>query len=179
MKQLARIVRIIDQISGLCGNLSSVLIFILMLVMVYEVFMRYLFTAPTIWVMELSGYLMMVFVALGGSYVLREGGHINVDIIYGKFSKRGRAIIDIATFGLFCLFLYYFFILSANQAITSVEYLHRSGTIWNPPIWPLKIIVAVGVGLVLLQGLAKFIRDLVFVVSGVPLVEENLSEGDA
>lgn len=77
--------------------------------------------------------------------------------------------MNIITAALFFIFIYYFFALSAKQAAISVEFMHTSGTIWNPPIWPIKILVSLGVGLVMLQGIAKFIRDLVMAITGVPL----------
>ncbi|RJX32474.1 MAG: TRAP transporter small permease subunit [Desulfarculus sp.] len=172
MRLLFRIVKVIDAISSLVGNASVWLVFILMLVMVYEVAMRYVFTAPTIWAMELSGYLMLLFVALGGALVLQQDGHINVDILYSRLSKRAQAVMSVITAGLFFIFLYYFFILSAKQAMVAVAFRHTSGTIWNPPIWPISILLAAGVGLVMLQGIAKFIRDLVMAVTGVPLEQQ-------
>jgi TRAP-type mannitol/chloroaromatic compound transport system permease small subunit len=169
MRLLFRIVKIIDAISSLVGNASLWLVFILMIVMVYEVVMRYVFTAPTIWAMELSGYLMLLFVALGGAFVLQQDGHISVDILYCRLSRRAQAVMNVMTSVLFFVFLYYFFILTAKQAIVATKSLYTSGTIWNPPIWPINILVAAGVGLVMLQGVAKFIRDLVMAATGVTL----------
>ena len=169
MQLLLRIVKAIDAISNLVGNACMWLVFILMLVMVFEVVMRYVFTAPTIWGMELSGYLMLLFVALGGAFVLQQDGHISVDIVYSHLSKRAQAVMNVLTSVLFFVFLYYFFILAAKQAIVATESLYTSGTIWNPPIWPINILVAVGIGLVMLQGIAKFIRDLVMAATGIPL----------
>jgi TRAP-type mannitol/chloroaromatic compound transport system permease small subunit len=169
MRFLARLVRTIDAISVFVGRITFISIFVLMLVMVYEVFARYIFNSPTIWAMELSSYLMVIFVALGGAYVLKENAHVNVDIVYYRLSDRAKAILDSITFPLFLLFLYYFFALSAKQAVTSVKYMQRSGTIWDVPIWPIKILLAFGVGLVLVQGTGKFIRDLVHAIKGTPL----------
>jgi len=157
------------------GNVSLLLVFTLMIVMVYEVVMRYLFTAPTIWAMELSGYLMLLFVALGGSLTLLKDKHINVDIFYSRLSPRGQAIMNVFTFGLFFAFIYFFFSLALKQTITATKFLHASGTIWNPPIWPIKMLVTFGVGLVMLQGIAKFMRDLVMAITGAP-IEQHLGE---
>lgn len=169
MRLLYRIIQAIDSVSKVVGNASLVLVFALMIVMVYEVVMRYLFTAPTIWAMELSGYLMLLFVALGGAYTLLQDKHINVDILFGRLSPRGQAVMNVLTFGLFFLFIYFFFSLALKQSITATKYLHASGTIWNLPTWPIKIMVTFGVGLVMLQGVAKFLRDLVMAITGTPL----------
>jgi TRAP-type mannitol/chloroaromatic compound transport system permease small subunit len=163
---LLRVANRIDSISVFVGRVTFFFVFILMLVMVYEVFARYIFNSPTIWAMELSGYLMTMFVALGGAYVLKKNAHVNVDIFHSRLTDRGKAILDVITFPLFALFLYFFFVLSGKQALTSVKYMQTSGTIWDIPIWPLKILLAAGVGLVLLQGIGKFIRDLVKAITG-------------
>jgi len=169
MKAIRAVVRTIDSISRWTGRIVQFLIFILTVVMVYEVIARYVFNAPTIWAMELSGYLMTVFVALGGAYVLLRDGHINVDVLYSRLNVRKKATLDVFTSVLFFLFLYFFFTLAAEQAIISFNSMQTSGTIWDPPIWPLKILVAVGVGLVLLQGVSKFIRNLVVAITGTPM----------
>lgn len=166
MRLLYGLIRAIDKLSKIVGICSIVFVFVMMIVMMYEVAMRYLFNAPTIWAMELSEFMMVLFVPLGGAYVLQEGGHINVDIIYGRLSPRGQAIMNICTFGVFFIFLYYFFTLSLNQTIDSTLNRYASGTIWNPPIWPINILVTFGVGLLLLQGIAKLSRDLVMAFTG-------------
>jgi TRAP-type mannitol/chloroaromatic compound transport system permease small subunit len=50
----------------------------------------------------------------------------------------------------------------------------RSGTLWNPVIWPYKLVVPLGAALIFLQGLAQLIRDIRALVTG-----EGLSVGRA
>lgn len=169
MRLLYRIIRLIDAISWAVSNAALILVFTLMVVTIYEVVMRYVFNAPTIWVMELSGYLMLLFVALGGAYALQKDKHVNVDILFGRLSSRGQAVMNVFTFVLFFIFMYFFFTLALKQTITATVNHYASGTMWNPPIWPFKILVTFGVGLVLLQGVAKFIRDLVMAITGNPI----------
>ena len=60
--------------------------FFMMLTMSYEVFARYLFNRPTIWVLEVNQYILCFYVALTGGYCMLHDVHVNVEIIYEKFS---------------------------------------------------------------------------------------------
>ncbi len=166
MRLLYLFIRAVDKLSKVVGVASIAMVFIMMVAMMYEVVMRYLFNAPTIWAMELCENMMLLFVPLGGAMVLMEGGHINVDIIYGRLSPRAQAVLNVFTFGVFFAFLYFFFTLSLNQTITATIHQYTSGTIWNPPTWPIMILLTFGVGLLFLEGIVKFIRDLVMAITG-------------
>jgi len=67
--------------------------------------MRYFFNRPTIWVWEMNGFLLCVFVALGGGYTLLVRGHVRVDIVYDYLSTRSKAIMDLLTSFFIFLFL--------------------------------------------------------------------------
>ncbi len=169
MRLLYRIIRVIDAVSRAVSNAALILVLTLMVVMVSEVVMRYVFNAPTIWAEELSGYLMLLFVALGGAHALQKDKHVNVDILFRLLSPRGQAVMNVFTFGMFFIFMYFFFTLALKQTITATSNHYTSGTIWNPPIWPFKILVTFGVGLMLLQGVAKFMRNVVMAITGTPI----------
>jgi TRAP-type mannitol/chloroaromatic compound transport system permease small subunit len=55
---------------------------------------------------------------------------------------------------------------TAEYARRSVSVLETSGSAWDPPVYPIKLALTAGVVLLLLQGIAKFIRDLHFAVKG-------------
>jgi len=126
---------------------------------------RYVFDAPTIWAQETSTFLYGAFFMLGGAYVFLIDGHVRVDIFYTRFSRRGKAIVDLITFPIF-LFLFLGILVweGGKMAIWSWSIWEHTQSPWSPPIYPLKTVIPVASLLLLLQGIARYVRDLLFLV---------------
>ncbi|MFC1965214.1 TRAP transporter small permease subunit [Chloroflexota bacterium] len=157
---------IIDNVNEWTGKVVSYLTLVIMVIIVYEVAVRYGFDRPTQWVHETSGFLFGGMFILGGGYVLLHRGHLNMDIFYNRWSPRTRAIIDLATSVLFFLFCGLLLWGGIEMAWKSVEIREFTPSYWGPPIYPLKLAIPVGASLILLQGLVKFARDLILVITG-------------
>jgi TRAP-type mannitol/chloroaromatic compound transport system permease small subunit len=69
-------------------------------------------------------------------------------------------MVDLSTFLLFFFAIGILLWQSASAALVSVQTGERYSSYFAPPIYPLKIIIVLGVFLLLLQGIVKFIRDL-------------------
>lgn len=158
----------IEYVNEQVGRLVALLIPVVMVILTFEVVLRYGFNHPTIWAMETSQLLMCVFVALGGAYTALHGGHVNVDILAGRLPERKRAIIDLLTSLLFFTFVIFFLWQMGAAAIESVSVMEHSGSWFAPPIYPVKVLMAVGVLLLLFQGVSKFIKDFFKVLGKSP-----------
>ena len=157
-----RIVKLIDKISEWTGALSAWIVIPLMLVVIYEVFLRHILNAPTRW-----GYdvLWMIFSAqflLGGAFTLLRKGHIRIDIVYGVLSEKAKLIYDIVNTLVIILpptvLLTWAGIVFAGDAWSSGENL--STTNWFFPSGPSKSLIPIGFFLLALQCVAELIRDI-------------------
>jgi TRAP-type mannitol/chloroaromatic compound transport system permease small subunit len=148
------------------GKAFSMLILVMVATLTYEVIMRYAFNAPTIWAHELNTMLFGGYYVMGGAFALYYGSHVNMDLLHRRLSVRTRAIVDVCTSVLFFIFAIVLLWKSFVLAVESVEYLEFSQSMWRPPIYPVKVTVPVATALLLLQGLAKFIRDFNTAVTG-------------
>jgi len=157
---------VVDTLNEWMGTVAAWLFLPLTLLIAYDVFLRYVLNAPTIWAWDVNVQLMGAFVALGGGYTLLHGGHVCVDILTSKMPTRRKGIFDATTsllsiFGLAILF--WRVSLYAWQAVITQE--HFTST-WYPPIYPLKVIIALGILTMFLQAIATFIRHIKIVASG-------------
>ena len=167
---MRRVLATIDSISEWSGKLISVLIFFLTFLLLYDVIMRFVFNAPTIWCHELALHIFGAYAVLAGPYVLRHDEHVNTDIVYRLFSKRGRAIIDSFTYLLFFLFIGVLLRYGYMIAERSVELRETvSPSPWASPLWPVKLTIPLAAFLMLLQGLAFYIRTLKLAITGKEL----------
>ncbi len=163
---MKKLLATIDGLSIWTGKTASWLILFIVGSVVYEVLMRYVLNLPTRWVSE-SMVLGCGFIyVLGAAWALQDNRHVKIDFLYDRLSKRGRAILDCLTFPFFVLYLGFFAWAAGKYAWRSVLLRETSGSAWDPPIYPLKVALALGVALLLLQGLAKLLRDLHFAITG-------------
>ena len=163
---MQHVLRVINRLSELTGKVTSFLIIVMSLIIGFEVVERYIFKAPTLWAHEVSAMVFGTYIIFGGAYTLLSKGHVNVDVVYGGLPKRWRAFLDIVTFSVFALFCTALAWKGWEIGLNSFKFLERSGSVWNPPIWQLKLIVSVGCMLLLLQGLSKFVNDLIILFKG-------------
>lgn len=167
---MRKILRAIDSVSEWTGNTMCWLWAALVLIMTYEVIMRYAFTKPTEWAYETSIMIGAATYALAWAYVHAHHAHVRVDVIYGRLSPRGKAIVDVIGS---LLFFFPLIIVLTDHAFAwawhawvinekSVE------TYWYPPVAPLRTVVLLGLILFGLQAVAQFIRDLYFLIRNRP-----------
>lgn len=145
----------VTQINRWLAILASLLVFIMVVAISYEVVARYFFDAPTVWALELSTLLLGPYFMLAGPYILHTAGHVNVDILYGKLSPRVAAMVDVCIYlaiGLVCCVLIY---QSIPVAMNSIESGETSFSSWDPVIWPVKTLIPVAFSLLLLQTIAE------------------------
>ncbi len=156
----------IDAISEWSGKIFSHLLLAVILVLLYEIGSRYIFNAPTIWAHETTQHTFGAYSILAGAYVLLSRGHVKVDVIYMRLSQRGQAVLDSITYLLFFIFVIPIFGYGLIQAIDSIRIMETSFSPFAPPIWPLKTTVPIGALLILLQGIAHWIRALSMATRG-------------
>jgi len=151
----------IDRLNQTQGKVTSMLIIPLLGVVIYEVFMRYGFNAPTIWGFEATTFLYGMHYMFGLAYTDVNNGHVQVDIFTSLTSKKTQAAIAALTNLVFFLPVFTCMtIWSAKFAYTSVIDRELNSTSWAPPIYPFKVVMAVCFLLLLLQGISNLIRDL-------------------
>src|SRR5512145_1886506 len=113
---LIKTVRVIDKFTDVSGTLVAWLNVPLVLAVAYEVAMRYLFNAPTIWSFDVTYMLYGTIFMLGAAYALHKGAHIRTDFFFEKWSIRTNGKIDsIAYIVLCCTAIFVFFIVSWNE----------------------------------------------------------------
>lgn len=130
----------------------------------YEVFARFLFNSPTNWVHESMFLMFGMQYMLSGAYAYREDQHVRVDVIYSRFSPRGKAIADIVSSLFFFIFTLTMLYTGGRFALDAINNRETSFTEWGIQYWPVKLAIPIGAALIVLQGVSKLIRDVLFVM---------------
>ena len=168
MDKIRRCLDIVDNISEWSGRFALVLVPLLMLSVSYEVVARYVFKSPTLWGFDTSQFLLITMVSLGGGWTLLHRGHVNVDIVYGRFTPRVRSIIDVLTYPVIFILMLVLLREFGSNALQSLNLRETTESTWAPPVYPVKLLATAGIIIFFLQSLAKFIRDLMAAITGKP-----------
>ena len=159
---MERILKTIDHMNEWVGNWIRPLLYAFIGLVCFEVLLRYGFNKPTI---QLP---VIVTMAAGAMYVLsfgnimRQDGHVRIDIFSRLLSKRGKAVLEVFLGALF------FFPVIGALAVSAVGWTWYAWSIderdmqtfWYARIGPIRTVVLIGLILFLLQGFALFVRNL-------------------
>lgn len=153
----------INNLNERVGYFTSFLIIPLVLIVAYEVVMRYIFNAPTIWVFEATTLIYGTHFMLGLGYTYKHNGHVAIDVFEARISERPRTILRlIVNLLVFTPTVGMLTIWSIIYATSSWHNWEHASTSWAPPLYPFKTLMAIGFILLLTQGIAKIIRDFNF-----------------
>lgn len=166
MKYVLSLLRQIDAISAWSGTILQFLILVIGGMLCYEAILRYAFNSPTIWAHELSLHVFGAYSVLGGAYVLLLNEHVRADIIYARLSSKGRAIFDLICFPIFLMLAAVILVEGTKLAAHSIAARETTLTFLRSPIYPVKASIPVAALLLLLQGLAHYIRSITRAIKG-------------
>jgi len=165
---LERLIRGIDELSRTVGHAFAWTILILTFGTSYEVFVRYALNDPTSWAFDMSYLMYGALFFMAGAYTLSRNGHVRGDFLYRTWRPRVQASVEAA------LYVLFYFPGVAALVIAGWGYGHDSWrlqevSVNSPvgiPVWQLKLLIPVGAALLLLQGIAEFLRCVVCLRDG-------------
>jgi TRAP-type mannitol/chloroaromatic compound transport system permease small subunit len=161
-----RILILVNKLVDWTGKIASGLILLMIAIMLWEVFMRYVFMNPTIWATELTSFIFGAYILLGGAYALVHRAHVGMDILYNRFSQKGQIILDLITTPFFLAFSCLLVLKGSSLFWSSFIDLETSGTVFNPPLYPVKLMVPIGGLFLFLVGIGRIVRNIIFLIVG-------------
>ncbi len=160
LKIHSRFTDAIGALNGWIGEFVCYWSVIAVFVYYYEVLARYIFNSPTNWAHESMFLMFGMQYVLAGGFAAREDAHVRVDVLYVYLPKRGKAVVDIITSIFFFLFTGALLWTGWTFMMDAIKIGEVSFTEWAIQYWPVKSTMAIGALLILLQGLAKLIKDV-------------------
>ena len=178
---MQKLLLFVDKVSTWVGHLFSWLIVGLTLFITWEVFSRYALDRPHAWAFDAMIMLYGTFFMMAGAYTLAKNGHVRGDVLYGFFTPRVQAGID--------LVLYIVFFIPGVVALAWAGYNyaaeswgineHSNITADGPPVYPFKTIIPVAGVFLLAQGIVEIARCVICLREGQwPSREEDVEEVD-
>jgi TRAP-type mannitol/chloroaromatic compound transport system permease small subunit len=158
----------VDQLSKTVGHAFAWCLMILTFGTSYEVFVRYVLNEPTSWAFDFSYLMYGAMFYMAGAYTLSRGGHVRADMFYRLWRPRTQATVELV------LYILFFFPGVTALVISGWQYGFDSMKIFESsvnspagvPIWPLKMLIPFGAGLLVLQGVAEVLRCVICLREG-------------
>jgi len=163
-KIIRAFVRYVDAMNRFIGRIAMYLIFVMIAVLIYSSVMKTFFQ-PSLFTLEIAQFLMVAYFLLGGPYSMQTGDHVRMDLLYGAWSDRTRAWVDVFT----SVFLFSYLIILLYGGLSSTSYalgigtngvLERKFSAWRPYMWPIKSIMTLGIFLMFLQAISALFKDI-------------------
>jgi TRAP-type mannitol/chloroaromatic compound transport system permease small subunit len=157
-----------ESLSIWIGRAFGWCILILTLSVTYEVFVRYVLNAPTVWAFDMMVQMYGALFLMAGPYALAQDAHVRGDVIYRLFSFKTQARIDLT--------LYIFFFFPGILALAYFGYEIAADSwrwkevSWNSPariqVYFFKSLIPLAGGLLILQGISECMRCVICIRDG-------------
>jgi len=165
---MQKLLLFVDKISTWVGQAFSWFIVALTLHVSWEVFSRYVLDNPRAWAFDVMIMFYGTLFMMAGAYTLAKNGHVRGDVIYGFFSPRAQAAVDLT--------LYIVFFIPGVVALVWAGYTyaaeswsineHSNITSEGPPVYPFKTVIPLAGAFVLMQGIVEIIRCIICLKEG-------------
>jgi tripartite ATP-independent transporter DctM subunit len=151
----------LEKVTLYAGYLSSIVVLLLSLLVLYDASMRYLFSQGSVALQELEWYLFDVIFLLGLGFALRHNSHVRVDIFFERYSTNTQAIVQIFSMLLLVIPFSLFFLYGAWEMMVQ-SYLQQEvspspGGL--PHRWLIKSMLVIGFALLILQALIEIVKS--------------------
>lgn len=154
MTLLLKLSQLIDWLNERVGKSAFWLILIMTVISAGNASYRFVFDDSSNGLLEIQWYLFAAVFLLCAPYTLQRNEHVRIDVISGRFSARGLAVIDIIGTLFFLLpmviTVMWLAIPLVAESYKINEYSANAGGLLR---WPVKILLPIGFALLALPRL--------------------------
>jgi TRAP-type mannitol/chloroaromatic compound transport system permease small subunit len=108
----------------------------------------------------MSQFILSAYYLLGGAYAWQQGAHVRMDLLYGRWTLRQRAMVDAITVIFVIFYLIVLFAGGISSTNYAIVYKQQNYSAWAPLLWPVKAVMTAAVFLMLLQATSSLFKDI-------------------
>jgi TRAP-type mannitol/chloroaromatic compound transport system permease small subunit len=153
------IARAIDALNEGFGRLIAPLLAVITLIVIYDIAMRFFIGRPSDWAFDVTKMMFGAHFMLMSAYGLRHHAHVEVDVLKRLLSRRKQAALGLLGYLVFFV-PFIWMLLTFGWAFFERSF-SRSETTYGMmaiPVYPVKAVIVVAAGMLLLQAIAIVIR---------------------
>ncbi len=169
MSSLLRISRLIDWINERVGRSVMWLVLIAVVISAGNALVRKLFNTSSNALLEIQWYLFAAIFMLAAGYTFLRNEHVRIDVLTSRLSARGQNIVDVIGILFFLLPMAVLILwLSWPIVTTSLATGEMSQNPGGLIRWPVKMLLPLGLGLLVLQAVSELIKRIAFLSGDGP-----------
>ena len=175
MTLLLKLSQLIDWLNERVGKGAFWLVLIMAVISAGNATYRFVFNDSSNGLLEIQWYLFAAVFLLCSPYTLQRNEHVRIDVLSGKLSPRGLAVIDIIGTLFFLLPMVITVLwLSLPLVAESYKIQEMSANAGGLIRWPVKILLPIGFTLLALQGISELIKRIAFLAGRIS--DPNIKE---
>ncbi len=168
MTLLLKLSQLIDWLNERVGKGAFWLVLVMTVISAGNATYRFIFNDSSNGLLEIQWYLFSAVFLLCAAYTLQKNEHVRIDVVSGRFSPRGHAVIDIIG-SLFFLLPMVITVLWLSLPLVAEsykiqEYSANAGGLIR---WPVKLLLPVGFTLLALQAISEVIKRIAFLAGRI------------
>lgn len=168
MTLLLKLSQLIDWLNERVGKSAFWLVLIMAVISAGNASYRFVFNDSSNGMLEIQWYLFAAVFLLCSPYTLQKNEHVRIDVLSGKLSPRGLAVIDIVGTLFFLLPMVITVLwLSVPLVAESYKINEYSSNAGGLIRWPVKILLPIGFALLALQGISELIKRIAFLAGRI------------
>lgn len=159
-------IRFMERLADGIGWFAKFLIYVMILVLLFDVLSDKILGNVLNWTLETAQFTLAAFYFMAGPKTLKDENHVRLDLLYSRFGPKFRAGIDAVTIWIVIFYLS----IMLWGGISSLKYSwmtnQRLPSLWAPSLVPIKVLMVVCLVLMIMQCVAIFFRDVIFLRQG-------------
>ncbi len=157
---MKKIIKTIDSIVTISGYIAGFLCLLLVAVVVYGVFTRYILRIPSDWSMEISQYLFCGISLLATGYALLQGSHVRIDLVRNSLSNKIQKRMDLVQYPIILSICVILIWMGGEEFWGAFISNARSESVLGLPLWPVWSTIPIGGLFLLLAAISGFFKLL-------------------
>jgi TRAP-type mannitol/chloroaromatic compound transport system permease small subunit len=167
-KPIVAFVRFVDGLNRGIGRVVIYLAIVLLGILLYAAFSKAAFAISPIWTVEMAQFTLTAYYMLGGAYSFQNEAHVRMDLVYMHWSPKTRAFVDSLTVLGLLVYLAVLLYGATESTLYVFETGQRRPSAWQPYLWPIRLIMTIGIAMMALQAVSALLKDIA-VLRGKPI----------
>ncbi|MER1967697.1 TRAP transporter small permease [Castellaniella sp. GW247-6E4] len=151
--------RVIDRVTSFFHGVALVTLGVMACLLIYDIIMRYVFHSPTDWVLDVVQLVQVTLAFAAAAPVLRDGGHINMELLSTMVGRRAQRQFDILSNGI-CTVGSLWMVVLGWRTFSQSYMISESSYGITLPIYPWKFLLPFCFFVLALQFFAMFLNSI-------------------
>lgn len=147
--------RIFNRVLDVTLYFDGILIFFLLITVCVDVALRNLVGRPTMWIVEVSGHVLLYLPFVAGAWVLKNDKHVKMDLLFNYMSPKNQALLNSIMFSIGAIVCLAIVWLGSQMIMEMIRTGLLALGVLQALEWPIMIIIPIGFVLLFIEFIRR------------------------